>query len=555
MSPERTVRDWHHELLPPLKLMWSLPNSRASVTVSDRGVTFAPQSGRHDGLAAIGADGRVLWTRSTKGPGVYNPQPLPGGRCLTAEGAPTSDSLSLLDAETGSVLHTTRHVNVLGVHEDGTEFTGVVWKISRGEARVVVARLPPALELVWERAFAVAGRRRRHIAVVPGPGNPDGIFLLDRTRPEEPGVLSLDPRTGQERWRTSGSRLPSPPRADGDWRGALAESNRLVYRTEEGLACVDARNGRGLWKAETVRESTVYRDVIVATHERTVWVLSAETGRLLRKKDLTKALSARHPGNRLTIGCAISETHVFVCDELGTLWALDRESLEPVWSHCPAGTVGGLNSPQIIRGRLYANTVSWERGVPNHLYCWGPAKEGESPGPNDIDVAETEGELPFVIVEVYPRQQLTKRAPFHETGGPFTVFRCRLEAGGAEFFFADRVAGGGGLLQGAAAALWVTTVKEGDGLLRAFRRSMPVKKRRMKGVGKGVRVKAPKALRGVDLHGPGVRQRRKWNSEDSDAELIVEWDTKAKRGVIRETEELFREGVLELMAGLLVRPS
>jgi outer membrane protein assembly factor BamB len=543
----------HLHLRPPLGLLWAAEDSFAAVRVSDRDVAFIPLSRKREGLAAVAPDGEILWTRPAKGPGVCNAQPLPGGKYLTAEGAPKFDTLSVLDADTGAVVWTGEHREIVAVRSDGCECEAIEWMISRGRARVLGMTLPPECRVRWERAFQVRGRPRTHVAVRPGPGTEESLFLFDDTDPDKPALLAVDPCTGQERWRSEGPALATAPRADGDWRAALAEGNRLIYRTEEGLACLDARTGQGLWKAATVRESTVYRDVIVATHERTVWMLSSETGRLRRKKDLTKALSTRHPGNQLTIGCAISETHVFVCDELGTLWALDRETLEPTWSHCPAGTVGGLNSPQIIRGRLYANTVSWERGVPNHLYCWGPAKEGEPPGPSDLDAIDTEGDLPFAIVEVLPRRQLAKRPPFQEAGGPFTVYRCRLEESGAEFFFADRVAGGAGLLRGAAAALWAAGVEEGEALLRAFQTAMPLKKRRVKRVGRGVGLKAPAHFRGVDLHGPGVRQRRKWNSPDNEAELIVEWDMKAMRGMIRETDELFREGVLALIAGLVSR--
>jgi hypothetical protein len=155
-------------------------------------------------------------------------------------------------------------------------------------------------------------------------------------------------------------------------------------------------------------------------------------------------------------------------------------------------------------------------------------------------------------MEVLTQRQLTKRPPFHEAGGPFTVYRCRLEAGGAEFFFADRVARGGGLLQGAAEALWVTTVKEGEAVLKAFRDAMPVS-RRAKKRAKPVRVSPPTELKGVDLAGPGTLQRRKWNSLQNEAELLVEWDAAKTKGTFVEKDDLFREGVLNMIAGLLIR--
>jgi hypothetical protein len=377
------------------------------------------------------------------------------------------------------------------------------------------------------------------------------VFVLDRTR-EGSAVLALDLRTGREHWCSEGSGLPLAPKADSDWRPALADGNRLVYRSDSGLACLDTRTGGALWRASVTAESDVYHDVVVVQVDWTISLLSAENGRLLKKKDLKKALTARHPQNKFTTGSAISETHIFVCDQLGTLWALDRERLDPVWSHCPAGTVGGLNSPQIVRGRLYANTVSWERGVPNHLYCWGPAKAGESPGASAPDVIETEGELPFVIVESLNRRQVTRKAPFHEAGGPFTVYRCRLDDGGAEFLFADRVGRGGGLLHGAAEALWVSSVEQGEALLRAFRASMPPD-RRMKKPAPPLRVNPPTLFKGVDLLGPGGKQCRLWTSLDGEAELVVEWDAKTKKGLVREKDDIFREGVLKLIADLLVR--
>lgn len=538
-------------LHPPLKLLWALEASFAAVTVSESGVTFAPLTRRREGLAAVAPDGQVLWTRRAKGPCVA--QPLPGGRRLAVADSPKYETLSVLDASTGTVEWTGKYMELLPVDPAMGQGVAIDWAISGGAARVLGISLPPEPEVRWVRSFCVAGRPRKHVAVNPGPMTSRSLFLLDCSQPDRAALLSVDPRTGDDQWRREGSNLRAMPRIDGTWQAALATGDRLVYRTEVGAACVDAHTGRDLWSVTTPRFCSVYGDVVVATEERAVWLLSSETGHTLRKRDLARVLTACHPSNRLTGGAAVSDTHVFVCDELGTLWALDVESLEPAWSHCPAGTVGGLNSPKILGGRLYANTVSWERGVSNHLYCWGPANEGESPGPSDTEASNGEGNLLFAIVETLSRRQVTKRAPFHETGGPFTVYRCRLEEGGAEFFFADRVVRGGGLLQGVAAALWVTGVREGEALLRAFQAAMPLQRRRVKGTGKGVRVKAPTILRGVDLHGPGVRRRRKWNSPDNEAELIVEWDTKAKRGMIRETDTQFREAVLGLIAGLLRR--
>jgi hypothetical protein len=372
--------------------------------------------------------------------------------------------------------------------------------------------------------------------------------IVDESHATRADLVAYDLRAGDERWRVDLHGLGLTPGRD--WDPHVLGRN-LVFRLEDGLAAVDPSRGELRWKVKVAGRPGFGDQQIVLAHERQLTACDVRDGRIVLKKDLGTALGR---GNEFTSAPLVSATHVFVGDLSGALWAFERESGEPVWSDRPAGTVGSLQAPRAFNGRLYAGDYTIEPRRPHHLYCWEPVPESEvSRQPRLVAPVSDEGEenpTGFVIEAVSKGRQLTSRSPFHAAGGEWSVYRCRMRDGGAVFHIGDRVKRGGGVLSGAEGALWVDSAEDGEKLLRLFRKATGVRGPR----GAGGRVKAPVRLSSVNLSGPGEQQRRKWTvPDDEGTELIVDWDLASKRGGFIEKDDLYRKGVVRLIAGLVSR--
>lgn len=541
------------QLSPPLRLRWQLQRgTHAASAVGD--LTYVTL--QNFGIAAVGPDGKVAWSR----PGDVNfwgPQLLPDSTLLVSELASRKRWQRALDPRTGKELWSEPVGDIgFGTVVDETSCTAFSADHRTGRARLMLTTLPPSPKALWEREFVRAGG---------GPGlafDPRGvvagesIVVLDTQRDDRMFLLALALRTGEEKWHLDlhkhGVKTNKYTRY---WHGDV-RGNKLLFRLENDLVCVDLEEGVLVWKT-AVRGVTGPTGVgghrVVGVNGATVSVLDLATGKILKKKDLSKVLRARHRANHLTSHPLISDTHIFVGDMLGALWALDVNTCEPVWDDRPEGTIGNLRGASLVNGRLYIGDYTEEPRVARHLYCWEPVGPGEAAPKSPLPKFESEGDLPFEIEEFAPRRKLTKRAPYHEAGGPWTVYRCWLEGGDvgtAGFCFADRVSGKVSPIRGAEAALWVESAAEGEALLRAFKESMPHRKAK---TGRAQRVKAPTVLKAIDLGSQGSQQRRKWVAEPEACELLVEWDTKTKEGCIHEKDPDQRLAVLELIAGLVVR--
>ncbi len=535
-------------LKPPLRLAWRLKGCFGAEETGPRGIVYAAST---DALVAVDPGGQVLWTR--KG-WFLSTQSLPDGNLLCSQDG-RQGGLRVIDATNGAVMWSGDKAYPYRLEDPGLCMTRT--DIRRGSAlsRILrVATPPPKLEALWQREFVAEAS-----PIQVGMARRDACLILDKSQSRRsPYLVLLGVRDGVERWscELKAVGLTSPI-----WSLSVGatDSEFVVNVGEDGLAAFDAASGKLLWQVKKTfpglsqmgprGRTGVFEDRVVMVSDTLVTVLDARQGTAVVKKDLGKVLRARHKANHFTSAPVISNTHVFVGDVLGTLWALDAKTLEPVWDDRAEGTVGNLRVPSVFNGRLYIRDYTDEPRVPMHLYCWEPVASGEAaPAKSPLPKFETEGELPFEIEEVVPQRKLTKRAPYHEAGGPWTVYSCRLE-GGASFCFADRVSTKTYPIRGTEAALWVESTAAGEALLSAFKDSMPHRKAK---AGRAQRVKAPTVFKAIDLWSQGSRQRRKWIAQPEACELVVEWDSTTKQGRILEKDSNFRAAVLELIAGLVI---
>jgi outer membrane protein assembly factor BamB len=488
----------------------------------------------------VGLDGTLRW-RAKAG----EPLVLPDGALLVGG---DGDRLRqrALDPATGKVLWSEEpSIEALTLVERD-RCIGFRYDIQRGRTVLAVATLPPSSTISWEREFVHADPPGLafdpHVAV-------DGecVFVVETPgRHERVLALSLD--DGTQRWALELGRHRLRPNPD--WN-AEVRRDLLLFRTEAGVTAVSVRGGTPTWSVNIPGKVAFGRDRVAVVGPYEVTILDM-AGRTLVEADFRETLAARHCVNRFTSRPVLSDTHVFVGDLLGTLWALDVNTCEPVWDDRPEGTVGNLRSLTAINGRLYVGDYTDEPRTAMHLYCWEPVGALEAASRKaPLPEFETEGEIPFAIAEVTKRRQLTSQAPYHRGGGSWTVYHCRLQDAESDFWFADRVSRSPAPIRGAEAALWVRGAAEGEALLRAFRKAMP--SRKAKSGRHAQRVNPPTHLAAFDLGSQANRQRRKWIAQAGSAELFVEWDLETMRGRLVEKDPAQRAQVLALITGLATR--
>lgn len=231
--------------------------------------------------------------------------------------------------------------------------------------------------------------------LTPSPG---GIGLIVGTGTRgvgagEGGLVALDLRTGQERWRRPlGGAVRAAPVVDGV---------RVYAAAGDGLlTCLDVRDGKEVWRAAAfgrptpipapplvVKEKGAFQAVVVATYGGSH---GREEGRVVAFDGWGHVLWEREAGGNVRGAPVAAQGRLFVAafrdnPSAGALTALDARTGRPVWpqpftveaqpgergschlSAAPlvhAGTlyVGSLNH------RLYAldaatGTVRWERAV------------------------------------------------------------------------------------------------------------------------------------------------------------------------------------------------
>ena len=211
-------------------------------------------------------------------------------------------------------------------------------------------------------------------------------------------VVCLDARTGAEVWRTetpypvfaastlargrvlvgmgNGNYIQTAEevradevaklRAAGKSEAEIAAAQRALGPAGE-VWCLDAATGQVAWRFRT--ERTVLG--AVATDGERIYA-GARDGNLYCIDFDGKELGRWNARSPILTSPALTRTHVYVVTSGGTLFAVDRETLRPVWE-APLGTEGPfLSSPTVARGRVYVGTQA------DGLLCLGrPAGTSE----------------------------------------------------------------------------------------------------------------------------------------------------------------------------------
>jgi outer membrane protein assembly factor BamB len=165
----------------------------------------------------------------------------------------------------------------------------------------------------------------------------------------------LDALTGAELHRLE---MPypvfSPPAiADGKLYVGMGDGDYVVAGQGGEVRCLDLASLKTLWTfplpqtvlgAVAVKEDKLY----FGCGDQHVYCLSRE-GKLLGKRDTHE---------RIKTSPAVTEQHVFVVNDAGSLLAYDRHTLEPVWE-ARLGSAGlFISSPVVARGHVYVGTQS-----------------------------------------------------------------------------------------------------------------------------------------------------------------------------------------------------
>lgn len=539
-------------LAPPLVEKWALPEGVLRLAVDDTGRAFASAP---PGLVAVAPSGSVLW-RDVRS---LDPVAVLEGGVLAEEGG-RLPALELLEPLSGRVAW--RQESSLSLILCSQRLSRCVFKGRGARPGNVVVRLttlPPGLREIWAA----------ELELYPVSGTVDRVCVADASsvyvlchgsESLDARVVALDLGTGCCRWtfwarEAGGGASPSmwAPSLDGDF---------LVFQAGGNIACVDTRTGRLLWKAVNRAGLEVAEERVYVTHGTSkVCVLGLRDGSVHLERDVSPWLRRRHRANYLVGRPAISGTHVFSADASGCLWAFDRSTGEAVWNAAPsARAVFPSNTKPLIRGgRLFIATYSLDPNNPQHLYCFEQERTATMGQLAAVVSVVGDGEpdrerdpLAFEVIEVLPRRTLAERAPYHKPGRRWTFYRCRMSTGGGEFLFGEKATRRTALGTFGQSVLLAASAKDADALLKAFRKALG--KRRPGGERPARRIMAPTVMGSFSsLVAKDVPELRKLTSVDGSAELLLSWDPLQKRGAFLEKDEVYRDAVVRLIAGLAVR--
>jgi outer membrane protein assembly factor BamB len=297
--------------------------------------------------------GAVVWSSAPSGYRATFSSPVVSGRYLVCgEGLhDTRDArIVCLDIHDGGkvlwTFRTSNHVECTPVIADGRVYVGA------GDDGYYCLDLEPGLNgeptVHWHKPGADYPDAETSLAVHDGKvyaglGNTGKALVV------------LDAATGAELKRVP---MPYPvfsPPSIADGKLYLGMGNGDYVASGEGgeVRCLDLATHETLWSFALPR--TVLGAVAVAgdklyfgCNDHHVYCLSRD-GKLLRKPFNSHAPIKTSP--------AVTDEHVFVVNDAGNLFALDRHTLEPVFPDYRLAT-GGLfiSSPAVARGHVYVGT-------------------------------------------------------------------------------------------------------------------------------------------------------------------------------------------------------
>lgn len=364
------------KLRPPLRLSWSYPGA-ISVSVTSNGdhivATLYPKD-----MVCLDLAGHLKWRVSG---GFYDRLIVQGTEAF----AKSENSLFRIDVKTGELrtLPFDEHA-LVWVSEDGATALSRIHKpdFAMEFERCSVQRivLDRNVTELWKREDSgpmdCTNYFGYNIAVAG-----DRIFL-PRSNAH---LVCLELSSGETIWEADLNRTKEDPSVGvaADLRvSPVVFGNRVLAATPFGIAAFDADKGTLLWSNHVhAGPFAPYSDrlyIVTGLNYTGYRVVDLNSGSTLLEREVSDDI-ARAFGFEERVGLesslAVTETHTFVGDNVGRLWALERDTGEPVWFDHPetATPYVAVRVPIISEGRLYINGFSMDPDRPQHLYCYEQA--------------------------------------------------------------------------------------------------------------------------------------------------------------------------------------
>jgi outer membrane protein assembly factor BamB len=185
-------------------------------------------------------------------------------------------------------------------------------------------------------------------------------------------LVALDLDSGREVWTAPLTSLGGGWSTPGGWI-PMVSMGHLVINTQGGTACFSTEDGGVRWLFPRVGTRTVYDGRVYLVSAGTYHILDLKTGEHILTSPLAerteKMWRLRSVGFPTQL--AVSETHAFLGDYRGRLYAFARDTGEPVWMDHPEGISGFTgNIPVIAGNRLHISSSSMDPASPPRLYCY-----------------------------------------------------------------------------------------------------------------------------------------------------------------------------------------
>lgn len=351
-------------MAPPLRLVWSAPGRFGSVTLAAEGAAVVWSI---DGtITCIGEDGTERWRRSMRFDGAHG---IVSGR-VVARGLADGSRLVEMDLEGGGIVRDTAcDFSPCAFLPEEAAFIGVSERSVSGSRSTALAyvSLRDGATILWEVVSGEESGSSGEVLFGPEAACDGGRGFIARGD----HLVAVDLRSGAEVWKTSVANLGPMARTVGC--EPMVCKGRVVIRTPGKIEAFDTATGGRVWRSSQYGPRFVYGDrVYLCTLEGVYCSIDMESGRPLLEVDL-KPLFWRKWGMENIYPATdliVSETHAFIGDGRGRLFAFDRDTGEPVWYHRPRGTNGYFGAqPAVAGNRLFLTTAGNPR-KDGALYCY-----------------------------------------------------------------------------------------------------------------------------------------------------------------------------------------
>lgn len=532
-------------LHPPLRLIWSTRGTSFLVRAVVDGTVIAQHLDRGH-LIGIDRNGRRVW----------NSKGLVGGLCVLGKSC-------VVQVTSGGRETIERWAAESGQREQVVQEDANVMGLATG--RSIVAYASDRRSILALDATSLS--RRWEVPVVPAAKGVDDwemdylgevsknlalTYLVSPSRGEG-RLLAHDVRSGAHVWSRPIRGVDSAQK--GRRQLAISE-DRVILENRSGIAAFELGSGRPVWQASVGGLRSLFGHRVYVKLASELVVLDAGSGKTIWSREYPEFAAGERP-DRLVGYPAVSESHIYVPDINGTLHAFDANTGERSWHHRPAGLKGDwgywyMVRPYVADGRLYIET----EGAGARLLCYEDVARADAGAASSTPSGLLRPILSLDVVEVARNQSITHRAPYVTGRGRWTVLKC--VSGGMALCLAIRERPAKGRFPVVEGCIWVPTVEDGDRLLAAIGNALY---ERSVGFGRAVRTKRPVRMtvaehpepRVAGMSGDGQWRDSTWTGPSGQPRLGVCWSLAERRCLLVEEEVRHRTGLVDLVAGLVVR--